>query len=1554
MSVQNGEGLDEVSSFRAQPRDSDTSTSDEVELSVSRSNLQAALAIENTLIGQDAPPQLLEPPRPQRSVSTGSRTRATSQQQQQTSGASSNNNASNTASSSRSGSLAVPSRSTHSASVVPVAVIASTGSLNSSATPSVTGAAGAAGASDEYDTDSPLYPIKHRYASSSSSPASVGSGAPASNNSSNNNSPLGLGRGTGVIGLGAAGAAGGGVVDDKDWEATAGRRLLEGPVEKSYRNEAFWGTSDKKRTCGERCRANGRSLMTALAYIKAEAQRQPRSYLLGWFTVFLTVFFVTLLIAQVMKSPLIFYRFSEIQTGEQDIIMIPGAGVVESRSLFPSGLPLLNQTFLATSIAANPAARDNVQGVADRWLVPAIMRYNESANPGAPKPIVTNETLNQVSCFALGINSENEAKINLGRTWTRPRVPADGTYLMRTIVYQLGLDPDSVKGLLADLVISPTDILSQVGFASNSSSGSGSTGPTTFSNTTDAKLLLGLLTVLDPANNWPALWPQPLFDPARGPISVSTILNPAPLVTAAFRAAAIPELDNVLKVEFNFTFNQANSLFNQVIAQPLPVLLPNGRNITLNLTGLNPPLPASNATVQALMTRDTPGGDFVLDGPLYDSSFNNALAAAGPSNSTVGEYLGAIAPVFVASLTVQRQLRISDVIVDADGKFAESVGSFALMESDDLFAVIKSTFIQTINGSFVVTVPGPIQIDIAPFINPFLPVPIGPRIVNITDGDTPFSVSVRSLLVASGRTEEAAQLIINGAVAQISAFTPAQATPTVAAMYWNREEAYLSAEKPLSRHMIAFSNSLAKGAGYDYPATFQTPLLIAIKATLVLRYFLDNVFGSVIVFIIFLSALLIYSLLLNDVEAKTYEYGMLRALGMQKANLIQLLLSKSFVFSALGIGTGFLAAYLVGIPITNIIADFAAVRRDYALTVIPIMAGFWLGLVMPLLANVVPISRALSKTLRDSLDVYHHVVSDVFVRVIRLADLGLDLWQTAIAVLMVLVGFVTYYLVPYSFIYNNIPMFLGLLNAILIGMLIGLCVLAQLIQPFVERVFLWLFTRPVHKNLYPLCRKNLAAHRPRNGKTAQMFTIALAFVVFAGVMFALQGKSLADNLRIFQGAPVVIRAPSTSQPLPEKEMTEYLDDLLKRKGTAADTGLTGYTFITYQLRMMPNVRTAFFSNLPYDPEQRQSIYGLQPNFYSAIYTDYYEDVRKNARGPGVNGLFDGGAALLPEEQGGLRIPAPLGSGFVNARLTDRFDGAIEKDLATRRKVINSSYSDYIDVVCSEGLRTIISVDTDTASGIRVRARFDDGTTKYDSTYLAKIRSMAKHVPGFFFSSYPTIATQGAVLVSERQFVRMLNDAFGTEREHVTIAPKERLLLNFYKGVSSARRRDVVNGLRVFFTTDKTMVLDTENTIDSAKFAIDMLNLFFSIVGALAMVLCFVILWLSFTANVQENAWEFGVLRAVGLNSKQVVMIYVYEALSLVFACLVLGTSIGILVAITLTLQFNLFTEVPFTMEFPSMLFSIQVSMAFVVAILASALPAHSFIKRTIAEILRRT
>lgn len=90
-----------------------------------------------------------------------------------------------------------------------------------------------------------------------------------------------------------------------------------------------------------------------------------------------------------------------------------------------------------------------------------------------------------------------------------------------------------------------------------------------------------------------------------------------------------------------------------------------------------------------------------------------------------------------------------------------------------------------------------------------------------------------------------------------------------------------------------------------------------------IRLFLDQIFTFVVVVLIFLGGMLIYSLLLSNVEEKTYEYGMLRALGMKQYVLIELLLLQSLSFSVPGILAGLLVSFLVYIPIGNVIGTYS-------------------------------------------------------------------------------------------------------------------------------------------------------------------------------------------------------------------------------------------------------------------------------------------------------------------------------------------------------------------------------------------------------------------------------------------------------------------------------------------------------------------------------------------------------------------------------------------------------------------------------------------------------
>lgn len=53
-----------------------------------------------------------------------------------------------------------------------------------------------------------------------------------------------------------------------------------------------------------------------------------------------------------------------------------------------------------------------------------------------------------------------------------------------------------------------------------------------------------------------------------------------------------------------------------------------------------------------------------------------------------------------------------------------------------------------------------------------------------------------------------------------------------------------------------------------------------------------QIFNMVVIVLVFLGCVLIYSLQLGDVQEKTYEYGMLRALGMRNHTLVVVLITQ--------------------------------------------------------------------------------------------------------------------------------------------------------------------------------------------------------------------------------------------------------------------------------------------------------------------------------------------------------------------------------------------------------------------------------------------------------------------------------------------------------------------------------------------------------------------------------------------------------------------------------------------------------------------------------------
>ena len=758
----------------------------------------------------------------------------------------------------------------------------------------------------------------------------------------------------------------------------------------------------------------------------------------------------------------------------------------------------------------------------------------------------------------------------------------------------------------------------------------------------------------------------------------------------------------------------------------------------------------------------------------------------------------------------------------------------------------------------------------------------------------------------------------------------------------NRMKIYTD-QNTIDGFFIDLTNKYFKLIGKDYPATANIPLATAVEGVLLIKSFLDSVFTSAVFILILLSMLLIYSLMLSNIDEKTYEFGMLRALGFRNSSLINLLLIQGLMYALPAMAFGFLFSYLVNNMVYFLLFDFASESSDYALHYTAIIIGFLLGILMPLISNIFPIFRALSKTLRDSLDLYHRVINIMAVRIMKLEKLGISFSQFINSLTLIIIGITTYYFAPLAFVQQNVALFLAIMNIVLIFLILGFTIFVNLFQTLFEKALLWLVLWGADRKLKPLIHKNMKAHDTRNAKTALMYTICIAFLIFAGTGFSLQTNVIENSLKLELGSDIVVEDETYG--LDESSLRDYLANYMQKYPNNIDQ----YSFTSFPLDKMPAIDKPDFSPLSHYPSKSCNIMGVEQNYLQSGFEKYYlpTEYDSTVSYPTLsNELKDGFSSLFT-----LAGTDPISLSEDPFNITTNSDA--------RPINASSGLNETLLMIIPEGARAGLAIDTNTP-GVLLFG---------DRGYKVRIRNMARKVPGFGFkfSSYQTIVSKLWVAISMEQMEKLMKSEwrFNIDRQaditkFYETNPKNmshgilkaKLMIRFKRPLDWLERTELSNGLRNYFLNDLTMLYDTQGLVDASQQAFYFINLFYLIVAVISIVLSFFLILVSFISNVKENSWEFGVLRAIGLNKFQMTRLYMYEAGVLTMASGILGTMVGIVVAVTLVMQFLLFTELPFEFLFPTDIFCVTFFLGFVTALGGSYYAVKEIRDKPIANITK--
>jgi hypothetical protein len=476
------------------------------------------------------------------------------------------------------------------------------------------------------------------------------------------------------------------------------------------------------------------------------------------------------------------------------------------------------------------------------------------------------------------------------------------------------------------------------------------------------------------------------------------------------------------------------------------------------------------------------------------------------------------------------------------------------------------------------------------------------------------------------------------------------------------------------RGIIGFTDKIANALGPSFPINIDSPLGDALDGLgwRLFSLFLEQILHASVFVLTLLGILVIYTLVLGDVEAKTYELGMLRALGLRHMTLSHLLILQTAAFSIPGIILGLLLGLGVHYIGAVWLSNFAGLDSSLlSLTLGKPAASFatWLGILAPALAIVVPIRQALSSSLRDSLDAHRSAAGPGPPSVIveRLDKLGLDPIQTSVSLLMIAVGFTVFYLLPLAFILRQLSWFFIILTGILMAMLLGLALVGFSILPRVEHLILYLqLLITCDLRLWTVVKKSLSGHRSRNRKSGAMVGIAGAFLAFASCVFDLLSSSLKSNVRLLLGADVVAIVPEwfpAGYGLPQKALTDFLSQDMAR---GKDAVIKDFTFLSAPLNAHRYVFRSYLSTLSGEPRFSPRVYGVQANLMDVAFKDIAIVTEANSQGLSspslssnstslyanvnpyedpVRALFAGaGNARLPIEDTLTQLPLPMASG----------------------------------------------------------------------------------------------------------------------------------------------------------------------------------------------------------------------------------------------------------------------------------------------------------------------
>ena len=199
---------------------------------------------------------------------------------------------------------------------------------------------------------------------------------------------------------------------------------------------------------------------------------------------------------------------------------------------------------------------------------------------------------------------------------------------------------------------------------------------------------------------------------------------------------------------------------------------------------------------------------------------------------------------------------------------------------------------------------------------------------------------------------------------------------TVNAIFKDKFDIYKKDQKSMRHYISNIAGEITTLLGEDFQVNIQAPIYAMISTVEIAKLFLQDIFIGIMFFLWILCVLLVYSLMLGNVNERTYEFGMMRSLGFKKNNLILLIVLQGFIFALPGTLLGLITSYIANNFVAYLFNWYTGLVMPFILSKYNIIFGIAIGISVPLISSYFPIKKSLEDNLRETLDIFNKKIGD--------------------------------------------------------------------------------------------------------------------------------------------------------------------------------------------------------------------------------------------------------------------------------------------------------------------------------------------------------------------------------------------------------------------------------------------------------------------------------------------------------------------------------------------------------------------------------------------------